>query len=73
MATKKLDYRGLKCPDPVLKLTVEAHSMAPGDIVEVLADCPTFEDDVKNWCQRNKKALLLMRKDGNAKNCQLRI
>ena len=73
MATKALDYRGLKCPEPSLKLAVESHSMKPGDIMDVLADCPTFEEDVRNWCQRHKKALLLMRTEGAAKRCHVRI
>ena len=73
MATKSLDFRGLRCPEPSLKLAVESHTMAPGDILEVLADCPSFEDDVKNWCQRHKKALLLIRTEGNAKRCQVRV
>jgi len=73
MATRNFDYRGLKCPDPTLKLSMEAYSMAPGDILEVLADCPTFEHDVKAWCQRHKKALLLIKAEGAAKRCQVRI
>ena len=73
MATKQLDFRGLKCPDPTLKMAVESHSTPAGEILEVLADCPTFEDDIRSWCQRNKKALLWFRQDGSAKRCQIRI
>ena len=32
--------------------------MAKGDIIEVLADCSTFEQDMRNWCQRAKKTLV---------------
>jgi tRNA 2-thiouridine synthesizing protein A len=56
-----------------LKMAVESYSMPPGDIMEILADCPTFEADVRNWCQRHKKALLLMRREGTAKRCQVRV
>jgi tRNA 2-thiouridine synthesizing protein A len=73
MATKVIDARGLKCPQPQLKLLSESRSMSKGDIVEVVADCPTFETDVRQWCQRTKKALLWMRNEGAAKRCQVQI
>ena len=73
MAKRVLDFRGLKCPEPSLKLAVESISMQAGDILEVLADCPTFEADVRNWCGRHKKALLLIKQEGSAKRCQLRV
>jgi tRNA 2-thiouridine synthesizing protein A len=73
MATKLIDARGLKCPQPQLKLLSESRSMNKGDIVEVVADCPTFEADVRQWCQRTKKALLWMRNEGAAKRCQVQI
>jgi tRNA 2-thiouridine synthesizing protein A len=47
--------------------------MAPGDILEVVADCPTFEKDVRDWCDRTKKALLWMKAEGDAKRCQVRV
>jgi tRNA 2-thiouridine synthesizing protein A len=73
VATKTLDFRGLKCPEPTLKMAVESYSTPPGDILDVVADCPTFEDDIRNWCQRQKKSLLWMRQEGPAKRCQIRI
>jgi len=73
MATKVIDARGLKCPQPQLKLLSESRSMTKGDIVEVVADCPTFEGDVRLWCQRTKKALLWMRNEGAAKRCQIQV
>jgi len=73
MATKLIDARGLKCPQPQLKMSIESHGMAKGDILECIADCPTFEADVKGWCARTRKALLMMRAEGTAKRCQVRI
>ena len=74
MAIKSLDLKGLACPQPSLKMTVEALSLKPGDILEAVADCPTFEVDVRGWCQRSKKALLWFRTDaGGAKRCQVRM
>jgi tRNA 2-thiouridine synthesizing protein A len=58
MATEVLDTLGLKCPQPILKIAVKAPDMQAGDILEVLGDCPTFEKDVRTWCQRLNKVLL---------------
>ena len=73
MAVKVIDARGLKCPQPQLKMLTESHSMNKGDILEVVADCSTFETDVRAWCQRTKKALLWMRNEGAAKRCQVQV
>ena len=73
MAVKVIDARGLKCPQPQLKMLTESHSMQKGDILEVVADCSTFETDVRAWCQRTKKALLWMRAEGAGKRCQVQI
>jgi TusA-related sulfurtransferase len=55
-------------------MSLEAMSLKPGDILECVADCATFEDDVKDWCKNSKKALLWFKSDGNgAKRCQVRI
>ena len=34
MATEKLDARGLKCPQPILKVMAKIPMMNPGDILE---------------------------------------
>lgn len=59
-----LDTLGLKCPQPVLKIAVIAPEMKPGDILEVLGDCPTFEKDLRTWCSRLKKILLSIQDEG---------
>ncbi len=75
MATVKLDYRGLLCPVPTLKLSRVAmkNEANPGDIVEVLADCPTFEADMKRWCADFKKVLLKIQVNGNHKVAQIQF
>ena len=73
MATKVIDARGLKCPQPQLKMLSGTRSMNKGDIIEVVADCATFESDVRQWCVRTKKALLWMRNEGDAKRCQVQV
>lgn len=61
MSVHQLDTLGLKCPQPVLKIAVKSPNMKPGDILEVLGDCPTFERDVRKWCERLDKVLLAIK------------
>ncbi len=41
--------------------------MKPGDVLEVIADCPTFEKDVRDWCSRAKKDPLVGQGRGDGK------
>jgi tRNA 2-thiouridine synthesizing protein A len=58
MEIQILDTRGLKCPQPVLKIAMQAREITPGRILEVLADCPTFERDVRAYCDRLGKTII---------------
>lgn len=74
MAVEILDMLGMKCPQPVLKIAVKAPDMAPGDILEVLGDCPTFERDVRVWCERLGKIFLSIKDEGhNKKRIQIQF
>ncbi|MES0350491.1 MAG: sulfurtransferase TusA family protein [Desulfobacteria bacterium] len=74
MAVKVVDALGLKCPQPVLKMAVEAPDMQVGDVMEVLGDCPTFEKDVRIWCERLGKVLLSVQDgDGVTKRIQIQF
>lgn len=73
MALIELDARGLKCPQPTLKITVMSVKMKPGDVLEVVADCPTFEKDVRDWCSRAKKTLLWAKGDETTKRVQIQF
>lgn len=66
MAKEVLEMVGMKCPQPVLKIAVKAPDMRPGDILEVVGDCPTFERDVRVWCQRLKKTFLSIKDEGGS-------
>lgn len=67
MATVALDCNGLKCPQPILKMTSIAPSIKPGDVLEITADCATFSKDIVMWCDRTKKTLLFCRDEGGGK------
>ena len=67
MTVEVLDTVGLKCPQPVLKIAVKAIDMKPGNVLEVIGDCPTLERDVRSWCDRLGKLFLAVYDDGNKK------
>ncbi|MFC1769835.1 sulfurtransferase TusA family protein [Nitrospirota bacterium] len=73
MATEELDLRGLKCPQPTLKMTLKVIKMGKGELLEVMADCDTFESDLKSWSQRSKKTVLWVRDEGTFKRCQVQV
>ncbi len=74
MALEVLDTLGQKCPQPVLKIAVKAPDMKPGDILEILGDCPTFEKDVRTLCERLGKVFLSVQDNGaNEKRIQIQF
>jgi tRNA 2-thiouridine synthesizing protein A len=74
MAIQQMDFKGMKCPQPTLKLTTLAFKIPKGDVVEITADCPTFEKDMRDWCGRNKKIFLWIKDLGNGiKSCQIQF
>jgi len=74
MAVEVLDTLGMKCPQPVLKIAIKSPNMKPGDILEILGDCPTFERDVRTWCKRLEKVVLSVKDNGaNQKRIQIQF
>ena len=67
MKTEVVDTVGLKCPQVLLRIAVRVPDMEPGDILEVLGDCPTFEKDVRSWCERLGLLLLSIKDEGEDK------
>ncbi|MEM3144151.1 MAG: sulfurtransferase TusA family protein [Candidatus Nitrosotenuis sp.] len=62
--TKKLDARGLFCPEPVFRTKIEIERMQVGETLTVLADDPNAEEDISRWVKRNGHELLdLQKKD----------
>ena len=67
MRVELVDTLGMRCPQPVIKIAVKSPDMKPGDILEILGDCPTFERDVLTWCKRLKKEVLSVKDEGQKK------
>lgn len=54
----ELDARGLICPLPVLKLRKRLQSLAPGQVMKVLADDPVAVIDIPHFCEEAGHVLL---------------
>jgi TusA-related sulfurtransferase len=61
-AHQVLDCIGLYCPMPILKTRQEIDKLAIGEILEVLADDPAAEPDIKAWAKRTGQKILEIEK-----------
>jgi TusA-related sulfurtransferase len=48
---KTLDCIGLYCPEPVFRTREEITSIPVGQILEVLADDPASDSDIRSWAK----------------------
>ncbi|MDH5754047.1 MAG: sulfurtransferase TusA family protein [Candidatus Bathyarchaeota archaeon] len=62
---RTLDCLGLYCPEPVFRTRIELDNMKIGEILEVLADDPAAEADIKSLVKRLEQEIVSVRKDGN--------
>jgi len=62
---KELDCLGLYCPEPVFRTRLEIDKLAVGQVLEVVADDPAAEEDIKRLVKRLGHQLLEIRKDEN--------
>ena len=63
---KTLDCVGLYCPEPLFQTREQIDSIEVGDVLEVLADDPAAEEDLKRFAKRTGHELLSFEnKDGN--------
>ena len=61
---RTLDCIGLYCPDPVFRTRIELDKMEKGEILEVIADDPAAEEDIKSLIKRLEQEILLIHKEG---------
>lgn len=73
MATKQLNTKGMRCPQPIQAIITSMHETAPGDILEVTADCDTFEADVRKWAERTGRTLLAITHEGDSTIATIRV
>jgi len=61
-AHQTLDCIGLYCPMPILRTRQEMDKLAIGEILEVWADDPAAEEDLKAWAKRTGQKILEIEK-----------
>ena len=62
-ADKLLDCIGLYCPMPILQTRQEMDKLSVGQILEVLADDPAAEEDLKRFAKRTGHEVLAFEND----------
>ena len=60
--TNELDARGLFCPEPVFKTSIELQKLQSGEVLTVLTDDPMSEVDITDFCNKRGYELLDMEK-----------
>lgn len=60
---KTLDCIGLYCPQPLLQAREGIDSLKIGEVLEILADDPAAEEDIKRFAKRTGHEILLLEKN----------
>ena len=60
-----LDTTGLSCPVPILRTKKEISSLAPGEVLKLIATDPGSVKDVDAFCRQTGNELLESQQDGN--------
>ena len=68
-----LDATGLMCPMPIVKLARKMKEMAPGQVLELLADDVGSKDDVPAWSNRTGNELLGTEQEGNVYRFYIKV
>jgi len=63
---KVLDCLGLYCPEPVFKTRMELDEMKVGEILEVMADDPAAEEDIRSLVKNLEQEIVGVHKEGNS-------
>lgn len=62
---KRLDCVGLYCPQPLFQTREQIDSIEVGEVLEVLADDPAAEEDLKRFAKRTGHELIKFEKIGD--------
>lgn len=62
---KTLDCLGLYCPEPVFKTRMELDEMEIGEVLEVVADDPAAEADIRSLAKHLEQEVLSVSKEGD--------
>jgi len=62
---KTLDCIGLFCPEPLFQTREQMDSIKVGEVLEVLADDPAAEEDIKRFVKRTEQKIIKFEKKEN--------
>ena len=62
---RTLDCLGLYCPEPVYRTRMELDDIRIGELLEVLADDPAAEADIRSLVKHLEQEIVDVSKDGN--------
>ncbi|MGL5859453.1 MAG: sulfurtransferase TusA family protein [Angustibacter sp.] len=72
-----VDARGLRCPQPVIRLAAQAKGLPDGTVIDVLTTDPAAEQDVPAWCRMRSHTWLgvvpIVDRAGAATGLRLRV
>ncbi len=60
--TKKLNVRGLNCPQPILRMRASLKEMKYGEVLQVIATDPGSVRDIETFCNQTDNTLLSLSK-----------
>ena len=63
-ADRVLDCLGLFCPMPIVKTREAMKTMTLGQVLEMRADDPASDADMRSWARRTGNELIAITKDG---------
>ena len=63
--TETLDCVGLFCPQPLFQTREAIDALQPGELLEVLADDPAAEEDIKRFAKRTGHTLVSFQRLGD--------
>lgn len=61
---KTVDYKGLFCPMPIVKVSKDIKEIEVGQVLEMLADDPGSKADMQAWSKQTGNELLDMQEEG---------
>jgi TusA-related sulfurtransferase len=62
---KTLDCVGLYCPQPLFQTREKIDTLKKGEVLEVLADDPAAEEDLKRFAKRTGHEIVRLEKKGD--------
>ena len=63
---RTLDCLGLYCPEPVFKTRLELDELKVGEVLQVLADDPAAESDIRSLVKNLGQELVSVSKEGDS-------